>query len=101
MSISEKHVGDAAEIIISGTFTFADSNDFRGKLSGLLGKGVKELKINISDLETIDSAGLGMFLVAHGDCKQKSVDFSLYKPKGSVKSLLEATKSYDRFKIVD
>ena len=100
MAISERCVGDSAEISLSGDFTFSDTNEFRGKLKEVIEKDIKALKIDVSQLQSLDSAGLGMLLVAHSDCQKKAIDFSLYKPTGSVKALLEVTKSYDRFSIV-
>lgn len=101
MAISESLNQDTGELHISGSFSFSDCNEFRLKLFNVLSKKIKSLRIDVSKLDSIDSAGLGMFLVAGNNCKEASIDLSIFQPQGSVKVLLEVTRSYERFKIIE
>lgn len=101
MPILEHVSGDSAELTLSGKLTFADSSEFRKKLASVCGRPIKSLHIKLGDLSFMDSSGLGMLMVAHNECKAHNISLSLLHPKGDVKSLLQMTKSYERFKIID
>lgn len=101
MPIIEILNDESAEMKLSGRITFADGSDFRKKMNNLLGKNIKSLAIELSQVTAMDSAGLGMLMVADKECKSRNVSLTLQKPHGEVKSLLELTKSYERFRIID
>lgn len=101
MPIIEILNGESAEMKLSGRITFADGSDFRKKMNNLLGKSIKSLAVDLAQVTAMDSAGLGMLMVADKECKARSIALSLHKPTGEVKSLLELTKSYERFRITD
>jgi HptB-dependent secretion and biofilm anti anti-sigma factor len=79
--------------------TFADGSDFRKQLIGALESNLRHLTIDLSETEFMDSAGLGMLLVALKECQSHSISLVLHKPKGDVKKLLELTRSDERFQI--
>lgn len=100
MPISETVKNDSAEMEISGRLGFSDSSEFRKRLNDLLARNVKSLSIDLARLDFMDSAGLGMLMVANTECRSREVALSLCNPQGEVKLLLQMTKSYDRFKII-
>ena len=101
MAIVDHINGDQAEITLSDRFTFSDSTEFRKKLFDAFDRKVRSLSINVADLTFMDSSGLGMFIVANNECQSRNISMSLRHPSGDVKSLLQMTKSYERFKIID
>ncbi|MDX1975554.1 MAG: STAS domain-containing protein [Rickettsiales bacterium] len=101
MAIIDRINGEHAEFTITDKFTFSDSSEFRKKLTGTIEQKVKSLAINLNGLNFMDSSGLGMFMVALKECQVHHIDLAIYQPRGDVKLLLQMTKSYERFKIVD
>jgi anti-sigma B factor antagonist len=101
MAIMDRMNGESAELVLSGKLTFADSTEFRKRLVALLDKQIKSLNIVLAELTFMDSSGLGMLMVALKECQTKNVELTIMHPKDSVKSLLEMTKSYERFKIIN
>jgi anti-anti-sigma factor len=87
-------------MMLRDRLTFADAGEFRNSLFSMMDGGVSTIEIDLIDLKFCDSAGLGMLMVAHKECGQRNIALSLLRPKGDVKSLLELTKSYERFTIV-
>lgn len=101
MSIIDRVDGDYAEITLSDRFTFGDSSEFRKKLYAMFECNVRSITISVDDLIFMDSSGLGMLIVAHNECQNRRISMSVRHPKGDVQMLLEMTKSYERFKIID
>ena len=79
--------------------TFAEGSNFRKQLVGATESGAKHLTIDLSGTDFMDSAGLGMLLVALKECEAHTMALTLHKPKGDVKKLLELTRSNERFQI--
>jgi anti-anti-sigma factor len=82
--------GSNALIHLPVQVTFAEGSNFRKQLMAAIEEKVSHLTIDLSDTEFMDSAGLGMLLVALK---------VLRRPKGAVKKLLELTRSNERFHI--
>lgn len=101
MPIIDKIAADKAELLLKDRFTFSDSNDFRKRLFTIFDANVKSLSINLADLNFMDSAGLGMLMVALKECQQRDISLTLAHPRDGVKQMLELTKSYERFSILN
>lgn len=101
MTITNTINDGAGDITLSERLTFSDTSEFRNVLNTLFEKTPKSLKFHLSGLKFMDSSGLGMLIVAHNECQQRGISMSLYHPVGNVKELLKATKSYQRFHIID
>lgn len=91
--------GLSASIRLPVRVTFIDGSDFRKQLMDAIEGDISHLTVDLSDTEFMDSAGLGMLLVALKECQSHSISLSLHRPKGDVKKLLELTRSDERFKI--
>ncbi len=87
-------------IVMPARVTFADGSEFRKKLFGALEGQTNQLMINLSETIFMDSAGLGMLLVALKECNNRGVSLVLSSPKGEVLKLLELTRSNERFQIL-
>ena len=56
---------------------------------------------DLSALEFIDSAGIGMFLIALEEAKKTDINVVLSCPQGQVQKILEISKMSSLFKIDD
>ena len=84
--------GDVVELALSGRFTFADNAKFREMTSESIDGKAKRVVINFGQMEFIDSAGLGMLLVARSLASEKKVDLTLSGAKGQVERMFSISK---------
>jgi anti-sigma B factor antagonist len=101
MPISQGIEGQRSEIRLPMKFIFADGSDFRKKLFAAFQAGSQFLSLDLSETKFMDSAGLGMLLVALKECQARSISLTLVRPHGEVRKLLELTRSNERFHIID
>lgn len=83
---------DHVEIKLSGELTFSSYKEFQEVIKSATVSGKKACIINLEELQSIDSAGIGMLLFANDETKQTEIDLSLRSPQGPVKTVLEGTK---------
>lgn len=81
----------ACHVTFSNRLTFADHETFRRLLSEALQHGVKRLVFNLQNLTFIDSAGLGMFLIAVEEAAKLNAVVELENPRGHVAKILQLT----------
>lgn len=72
------------EVSLKGRFTFFDSKTFASILA-LLGPKVKSMTLNFKGVEFIDSAALGMLLMAKEDADKRKIELILAQPSRQVK----------------
>jgi len=80
------------EIRLSGRMTFAEHDRFRHVMSALDGPTGHQLVFDLSDLEFVDSSGLGMFLIARDMAQRKRLDFSLKGVRNDVRRIMTLAK---------
>lgn len=83
---------DHVEITLSGEFTFSSYKAFQEVMKSVPEEGRSSRVINLSALESIDSAGIGMLPFANDETKQTHIDLTLRGPQRPVKMVLEHTK---------
>ena len=83
--------GDAT-VSLSGDLTFTDHVAFREIADRLAGSSARTITIDVSDLKFIDSAGLGMLLIAREEAAKTSRVLILRGAKGQVNRMFELTK---------
>jgi anti-anti-sigma factor len=81
--------GATIKVKLSDRMTFSDHAVFRGVLQKIEQSGARSCIFDLSDLESIDSAGLGMFIIAKDAAQKQGWSLSIRKPTGHVKSLFE------------
>ncbi len=101
MPITKTIDNDAAELYLTGKLVFLNNAEFRGVLNEIVDRKIKSLSIHLEDLVFMDSAGLGMLMIAYKECDQRGISLTIHRPTGDVKALLQMTKSYDRFNIIE
>jgi HptB-dependent secretion and biofilm anti anti-sigma factor len=87
---------DRLEVGLWDSLTSADLSSFREFLSDMKQTKCKTAVLNLSRLNWIDSAGLGMLILAKETAEKAGLQLVLASPKGDVKSLLELGR-FDKF----
>ncbi|HWJ20126.1 MAG TPA: STAS domain-containing protein [Geobacterales bacterium] len=77
------------EAEISDKLTSSDLSNFRELLSAIKQSTCKVIVLDLSNLDWIDSAGLGMLILAKELAEKEELELVLRSPRGHVKSLLE------------
>jgi anti-anti-sigma factor len=90
---------NGARVSFSGEFTFADHAAFRDVAGRLLQTKDETVIINLSQLQFIDSAGLGMLLIARDEVGKSNRKLVLAQPQGQVKRMFAVTKFDQLFTI--
>lgn len=84
--------GKGKEIVFTGSFTFRDHDTFFEIIS-LIKKGEdKKIVFNLAECDFIDSAALGMFVIAHDEASSKAVALSIKDAQGKVKDVMYAAR---------
>ncbi len=83
---------NAALVRISGEFTFTDHTAFKSLVERLFEVEGSAIVIDLSRLEFIDSAGLGMLLLARDEAKKANRGLILRGPNGQVKRMFDVTR---------
>ncbi len=82
----------AITISLAEKLSFEDHDKFRDPLKIFESKEYKSCSVNLQQLSAIDSAGLGMLMIAFETAEKNGINFQLAKPQGQVKRLLEISQ---------
>jgi anti-anti-sigma factor len=91
--------GTGSIVAMSGDFTFTDHAAFLKIMNRLFVAKAEPIVIDLSQLEFIDSAGLGMLLIARDEVGKSSHKLTLRAPKGQVKRMFSVTRFETLFEI--
>lgn len=80
------------EISFSGSFTFRDHDTFFEIISMMKNTDIEKVVFNLTECDFIDSAALGMFVIAHDEASSKSIDLSIKGVDGKVKEVMYAAR---------
>jgi anti-anti-sigma factor len=83
-----RDTGSVRELTLRGRLTFEGNGRFRKIIDGLGGQPHRPLTVDVSQLDFIDSAGLGMLLLLKEAVGGRA---TLQGPQGQVKRLLAAS----------
>jgi anti-sigma B factor antagonist len=87
---------------LSGRITLGEGSvQLRDAIRGLIGKGKKNILLNMGDVDYIDSSGLGELVSAFTTAKNQQAEVKLLKLTKKVQGLLQLTKLYTVFDIKD
>ena len=102
MTTNTRSVGDVTIVDISGRIVLGEESAFLRKLvSDLLSQGHKKILFNLSDVNFIDSSGLGHLVSAFTSVRKQNGDLKLLKLTNKVHDVMQITKLYTVFDIVD
>jgi anti-anti-sigma factor len=94
------HDEGAARILsLGGTLTFADNRDFRRIIDDVAASSARELVVDLSDLRSLDSAGLSMLVLLHDRLADRAGTVALRRPPPTVRRMLEVVEFDQLFAI--
>jgi anti-anti-sigma factor len=89
MRLQTYRSNDKFEAEISDKLTSSDLSNFRELLSEIKQSTCKAIVLDLGNLDWIDSAGLGMLILAKELAEKEALELVVRSPRGHVKSLLE------------
>ena len=99
MIYTVKNNAPDAEIDLKGRFTFADYSTFREITQLFDTHSSRNCVFDLRDLEFIDSAGLGMLLIARDKMSANSGEVTLKGAQGQVRKMLDLGRLETLFKV--
>lgn len=99
MSISSRFSGKVAEIIIPEKFDISVRSQFRESYEKALEGGYKQIHLNLSSVDYLDSAALGMMLLLQEKAKTKGVEFEIVGTSANAKKVLEVANFSKLFNV--
>ncbi len=88
MEFTQEKTTDGMVMALRGAFTFKDHHSFRALLDALRGGGKRHV-LDLSGLDFVDSAALGMFLIAEDEARSAGWTLTLRRPSSRVAKLME------------
>ncbi|WP_262689485.1 STAS domain-containing protein [Kordiimonas aestuarii] len=86
---------NTARVVFNGDITFSENVAFRQLLKDLSVKDLQSCVFDLSNVDMVDSAGLGMFLIAKEQADTGGWKLSVTGAQGHVASMLKLTKLSD------
>lgn len=99
MRVDIKSRTDTFEARLSDKMLFADSSAFRKLIDEVRQSGCKTCVFDLKALEVIDSAGLGMIMIAIEDARRNGWALTLKNPQGPVLKLLQLSRMDQLLKV--
>jgi anti-sigma B factor antagonist len=102
LTIATREVGGVAVLDLSGRITVGEGSvQLREAISDLLGKGVRNILLNLEQVSHIDSSGLGELVSAFTAARSQHGEVKLLNPVERVDKMLQVTKLSTVFDIRD
>lgn len=89
------------DITLSGKFTFSDHPEFREILQNMVDKDVRQVVFHMSKVEFVDSAALGMLLLAADEAEKHQKQLMICGAAGQVKKMFDMARFSTLFSMVD
>lgn len=84
--------GDTATVRLSGRLTFKDHRAYRDLLAEMLAHKAKVYELDLSKVEHIDSAGIGMLMISKQKAEAEQGSVVIVSPPPAVRRVLEVAK---------
>ena len=102
LTIASREVDGVTVLDLSGRITLGEGSvQLRDAIRGLIGKGKKNVLLNMGEVSYIDSSGLGELVSAYTTAKNQQAEVKLLNLTRKVHDLLQLTKLYTVFDIKD
>jgi len=102
LTIASREVDGVAVLDLSGRITLGEGSvQVRDAIRELLGKGRKNILLDLGEVNYIDSSGLGELVSAYTSARNQGAALKLLKLTKKVHDLLQLTKLYTVFDIYD
>lgn len=90
MTVKTQIAGENAQLSLSGRFDFTAHREFRQSYESVLKQaGLKELAVDLSEVDYIDSSALGMLLLLRENAERSRLRLALVNCTGSVRRVLD------------
>ncbi len=84
---------------LKGRFTFSDHEKFLEIVNNIKNGDTKTVTIDLSSIEFVDSAALGMLLLARDEAEKKQIKVELRGAQGQVAKMFKVSKFDTLFNI--
>ena len=102
LTIASREVDGVIVLDLSGRITLGEGSvQLRDAIRSLISKGSKNILLNMGDVSYIDSSGLGELVSAFTTAKNQQAEVKLLNLTKKVHDLLQLTKLYTVFDIMD
>lgn len=99
MHFTQSKYADGTVIALRGAFTFKDHHSFRAVLDLLKESSGRRHVLDLSSLEFLDSAALGMLLIADEEAKSDGWKLILRNPAARIANLMQLSSMDTIFEI--
>ena len=102
MNISQRQVGDVTILDVSGKITIGVGDvQVRDAVHMALGSGARNLVLNLKNVTTIDSAGVGELVSAYTTVTNRGGKLKLINLPSKVNDILQITQLITVFEVYD
>jgi len=89
MRVEITTLSENVQVRLMERMSFSDHTQFREVLAGIAKTRPKTCVFDLSGLVSVDSAALGMFMVAHDQAQKQGWAMSLRSPQDQVRKVLQ------------
>lgn len=102
MKVNTRQVDGVTILDLTGRITLGEGSvTLRDSIRDLIGKGQKDILLNLGDVSYLDSSGLGELVTAYTSVKNAGGELKLLNLTKKVQDLLQITKLYTVFDVKD
>ncbi|MDR3425036.1 MAG: STAS domain-containing protein [Alphaproteobacteria bacterium] len=99
MEIVEQQQQGKLDVMLSGLFTFNDHPDFRRILQKIEDQDVEQIVFHMDKVEFVDSAALGMLLLALDAVEKNQKRLLIQGATGQVKKMFDLARFHTLFSL--
>jgi anti-anti-sigma factor len=99
MEISKRIENGICEVVLSGKFTFSDNHNFRTVIDEIKVDKLSKIVFFMDNVEFVDSAALGMLLLARDEAERRNIALSIAGVQGQVKKMFQIARFETLFSI--
>lgn len=93
-------VNHTLNVTLEGRFTFSDNGEFRKVLEAINDPGVQRIVLHMEKVEFIDSAALGMLLLAEEEASRLNKALAISGAHGQVKRIFTMARFNEIFTFI-
>jgi len=101
MRFESEEIGDVAVLKWSGSLDAASVPEFKKKVYEIVEKGASKFVLDASQIDFVDSIGLGVIISLLRRLRQKKGDFKVSCLQGDVKMVFDITRLYKLFEVYE
>lgn len=99
VEVNITHRNNGVIVALKGQFTFVENHHFNHILELTRDENIQFIEIDFTDVDFIDSAGLGMLLLLRDACQTRHMPISIHSARGQVEKIFLISKFDQLFSI--